>query len=125
MSDFDVLTCREDSAAFARLRDELGAGTSPPKVKADALAPGVTEDTLLASINAARIELRAAAGGPDQAAAVGDVDADLREEDVRFEPLVSLLDFDATTAVKRELEALVAHHRDWRMAREPEKKNPT
>ena len=125
MSDFDVLTCREDSAAFARLRDELGAGTSPPKVKADALAPGVTEDTLLASINAARIELRAAVGGPDQAAAVGDVDADLREEDVRFEPLVSLLDFDATTAVKRELEALVAHHRDWRMERETEKKNPT
>ena len=49
----------------------------------------------------------------------------MREEDARFDPLGSLLDFDVKAAMKAELEALVGHHRDWRMERRLGKKNPT
>ena len=120
---FDILACREDNAAFMELRDQLGAGNNPPAVNVDALAPGTTEDMLLVALNGAREGLADTASGAGLG--VGEVDADVREEDARFDPLGSLLDFDVKAAMKAELEALVGHHRDWRMERRLGKKNPT
>jgi hypothetical protein len=119
-----VLAQGRSRAAFARLREQLGAGSNPPAVHADALAAGTTEATLLVALNGARERLAADAGGAEQVAAAGDVDANLRNEDARFAPLCSLIDLDMKASMKTELEALVANHHAWIMVRQPRKKRP-
>ena len=61
-----VLAQGRSRAAFARLREQLGAGSNPPAVHADALAAGTTEATLLVALNGARERLAADAGGAEQ-----------------------------------------------------------